>query len=238
VAHLGTYVNWALPFVILGVAGKDIIFHSGASSSSSFSEDSFDIRVLLEPFSETEMEGTSGNSSIPRVARDEAGPSHPPTSISRNLSLESSISSRIVRLYNANSIFLLDKDNREFWKDIKTALDQASSQSDYNCLLDFENRDLQIRELKHSCYSLFQQVLTEHPALAENEKWKNPDEAILSFFDETREELEKEEQLNIADTDRAEVDIYKNIVKDIRKNGPQSYHLKSILGHFDKDGGF
>lgn len=50
---------------------------SGAQNSSSWTEDSFEIRVLLEPFPETEMEGTSGNPTRPRVARDEAGPSNP-----------------------------------------------------------------------------------------------------------------------------------------------------------------
>jgi len=40
------------------------------------SEDSFEIGVLEEPFSETELEGTSARSSIPRVAGDEAGPSN------------------------------------------------------------------------------------------------------------------------------------------------------------------
>lgn len=40
------------------------------SSSSSFTEDSFELRVLLEPFSaETEMEGTSVNPTIPRGRR-------------------------------------------------------------------------------------------------------------------------------------------------------------------------
>ncbi|PWA44242.1 hypothetical protein CTI12_AA526070 [Artemisia annua] len=45
----------------------------GPSHSNSWTEDSFSIGVLMEPFSETEMEGTSVHSS---VARDEAGPSH------------------------------------------------------------------------------------------------------------------------------------------------------------------
>ena len=59
---------------------------SGPSSSSSWTEDSFEMRVLLEPFSETEMEGTSVNSSIPGVARDDAGPSHQPRPLNPNRS--------------------------------------------------------------------------------------------------------------------------------------------------------
>ncbi|CAI9768636.1 unnamed protein product [Fraxinus pennsylvanica] len=45
---------------------------SGPASSSSWTEDAFELRVLSELFSETEMEGTSVNSSIPMVGHDEA----------------------------------------------------------------------------------------------------------------------------------------------------------------------
>lgn len=48
------------------------------------------------------------------------------------------------------------------------ALDQASSIREYNQVISFENRNLQIRELKEECSSLFQGVLSEHPGLAEN----------------------------------------------------------------------
>ena len=67
---------------------------SGPSSSSSWTEDSFEIRVLLEPFSETETEGTSVNPPIPRVAGEEGGPSHQ-TAITPNGSWESSLRTRI-----------------------------------------------------------------------------------------------------------------------------------------------
>lgn len=58
---------------------------SGPSSSSSYTntEDSFAIRVLLEPFSDTEMEGTSVNQPEARLSAnavassgEEAGPSN------------------------------------------------------------------------------------------------------------------------------------------------------------------
>jgi len=78
-----------------------------------------------------------------------------PWPIIHNNSLESSIKNRIVALENANTIFLLDKERGVYWSEIKGALDQAPSQREYNQLLDFENRDLRIRELKHECYSLF-----------------------------------------------------------------------------------
>ena len=81
-------------------------------------------------------------------------------------------------------------------------------------------------------------MLSEHPDLLENALYQNPTEAILSYFDNTREELESEEVLSLADTDKAEITIYAKIVKDLRQNGPQSYYIKKkILGSFDKDGG-
>lgn len=70
-------------------------------------------------------------------------------------------------------------------------LDQAPSQKEYHRLLDFENRELQIQERKHLCYSLFQQVLAHHPALAENAAY-NPQEAFIDFFDEKRNDTHPE----------------------------------------------
>ena len=49
VAHLGTFVNWGLPFVVLGVSGKEILVHSETSSASTSGWRSFEERVLLEP---------------------------------------------------------------------------------------------------------------------------------------------------------------------------------------------
>ncbi|KAH7511381.1 hypothetical protein FEM48_ZijujUnG0021100 [Ziziphus jujuba var. spinosa] len=60
--------------------GRASTSSSGPEGSSSWKEDSFEIRALLESFSETEKEDTSVNSSIPGVARDGAGPSHQPPS--------------------------------------------------------------------------------------------------------------------------------------------------------------
>ena len=51
---------------------------SGASASSEWTEDSFEMDVLLEPFSETEAEGPPRNAATQRVGPDEAGPSHAP----------------------------------------------------------------------------------------------------------------------------------------------------------------
>lgn len=217
--------------LILCASGGEILPYSGPSSSSSWTEDSFEMRVLLEPFSETEMEGTSVNP--PSVARDEAGPSHQP-SIVKNSSLESSIKNRILRLERDQTPFLLDKEKGEYWNNIQTALDQAPSQKEYNRLLEFENRDLQIRELKHECCSLFQQVLSENPALAEKAAY-NPQEALIDFFDERRAELETNPEWKVAEQDKRELPFLEEVCRDIREGGPNSIYMKIILGYADNE---
>lgn len=240
VSRLGLYFSLALPFFIFYVSGGEGTSYSGPSGPSpSWTEDSFEIGVLLEPFSETETEATSVNPPIPRVAGEEAGPSGQ-AAIFHNTSLEASLRNRVQILENENSPFLLHKERGEYWAEIKNALDQAYDQREYKRLLEFENRDLQIRELKHSCYALFRQTLSEHPYLLENSPQPNPNHAIFSFFDETLEDLDNElPRSSLADKDRAEVDIYRKVVHDIRKHGPHSYYIQKILGHLDdKDGGF
>lgn len=109
----------------------------GASSDSSFAE----------PRSETEV-----NQPTPPVAGSE-GPEHQ-TELTRNASLEASLRNRIQNLENANSILLLQESPGGHWEAVKQSLFQASSQLSDNELLDFENRDLRIRELKHECHTL------------------------------------------------------------------------------------
>ena len=140
---------------------------------------------------------------------------------------------RIVRLESENTLFLLDKERGEYWADVKQALDQASSQEDYLRLLEFENRDLQIRELKHRCYNLFRQTLSEHPGLAE--KSYNPTEAFLDFCDEKRKELDSHLEWNVEGKDRIELQLLERMEQDIKQRGPDSIYLKEILG-FPGDG--
>lgn len=230
-SRFGLHFYYPFSFFIFSVGGGQALplpAPSGPSSSSSFSEDSFEIRVLLEPFPETEMEGTSVNSSIPGVARDEAGPSHQPYVV-KNCSFESSIRNRVVNLENDQTLFLLDKGPGEYWSEIKAELDQAHSQSEYNLLLEFENRNLQIRELKHACYSLFQQVLSEHPALAENACY-NPKEALIDFFDEKRDELDTNPAWSTAEKHREELQFLGRVGQDFRERGRDSPYIKIILG--------
>ena len=220
--------------VILSVSerGKEVLpFYSpsGTSSSSSWTEDSFEMRVLLEPFSDTEMGGTgaSGNSS---VARDEAGPSHQ-RAIVHNSSFENSIKNRIGKL---ETPFLLGKEKGEFWVEMKTTLDQASSQSKYNRLLEFENRDLQIRERKQECFSLFQQVLSERPGLTEKAVYVyDPQEVFIDFFDAKRDELETHPEWSPAERDQRELQFLDRVATDIRTRGQNSSYMKEILGSLE-----
>lgn len=197
----GLYLHCFLPFLIWSVSEGGVISYSGGSNPGGGSSNmggssrgsgwtDFDLDVLAEPFSKTEMEGTSVNSSIPRGAGDEAGPSHQ-GSVFHNASLESSLRNRIVRLEQGESPFLLDKPKGQYFTDIKERLGHASSQSEYNRLLDFENWDLQIRERRHESLSLFQEVLSQHPDLAEQAPY-NPQEAFLDFLDQGRDLLDQQ----------------------------------------------
>lgn len=214
---------------------------SGSSNSSSWKEDSFEMQVLMEPFSETETEGTSGNPPIPRVAGEEAGPSHQ-ASIIHNASFESSLHQRIQRLENENTPFLLDKGKGEYWTDIKRDLDQAPSQQEYNRLLEFENCDLQIRELKHLCSALFRQTLSQHPDLLPKCIERDAESAVLSFLESQREEFEAEfapdgdgNGINTHWMDKLEMDLFQEMADDLHKNGGSSYYFLKFLHKYFPD---
>lgn len=149
------------------------------------------------------------------IEQEHAGPSHQP---SPNVSLESSIRNRVLKLETEQTLFLLEKDERgEYWAGIKKNLDQTSSQQEYNRILEFENRDLQLRERKRECFSLFQEVLSQHPALAERLYYK-PQEAFTDFFDES---THQEWPLELQFIDR--------VGQDIRERGPDSIYIKKIM---------
>lgn len=194
------------------------------SSSSSWTEDSFEMRVLLEPFSDTEVEETSNN-----PKRDEAGPSHQ-TVFSRNISLEASLQNRIRKLENDNCLFLLDKEKGAYWSEIHKTLSQAPSLREYNSLIELENKDLEIRELKHACFLIFQKVLSQQPTLAEKAAY-NPQEALIDFFNEKRDELDTNRKLSLPERDQSELLFLEGVRQDIREHGPSSIYMGQILGY-------
>ena len=225
---LGLFIPSLFSCLILCVGGGQALPlpapPSGPSSSPSWAD--LDTLVLLEPFSETEMEGTSvGNSSVARATRDEASP--PP--YQQNLSLESSIKGRIKILQNHSSPFLLEIQRGDYWAEIRTALEQAPSQGEYNRLLQFENRDLRIRELKQSCFLFFSNLLSENPALTEKAS-SNPQEALIDFFDEKRDELDTHLEWSPSERDGKELLFLEHVEQDLRERGPDSLYIKRILG--------
>ena len=85
-----------------------------------------------------------------------------------------------------NSIFLLFKGKGEYWSEVKTALNNCASQKDYNRLI---RKPGSPDPGEKAWISLFQQELSEHPALAENAAY-HPTEALIDFCDEKRDELD------------------------------------------------
>lgn len=96
-------------------------------------------------------------------------------------------------------------------------------------MLATENSDLAIRERKHECYTLFEQVLASHPSLAEKACY-NPQEAFIDFFTEKRDELSRLQQLPLEQKDKKELDFLNFVKQDLRKGGPNSIFITQILG--------
>lgn len=145
------------------------------------------------------------------------GPSHQ-GSVVRNESLESSMRFRIVRLELDNSPYLLDKARGDYWAQIRHELDHVSSQRDSNSLLEFENRDLRIREQKHECFRLFNRVLSEHPYLAGQAPYK-PNEVFDDFLDEL---LDKQAKEPVVEKDKKEIAFLEGLRMDLQNNGPNT----------------
>ncbi|XP_054789301.1 uncharacterized mitochondrial protein AtMg01280-like [Prosopis cineraria] len=173
-------------------------------------------------------EGRSTHSSIQAQAGgDDAGPSRQGSGIKVNASFESSMRNRIACLERDNSPYLLDKAKGEYWAEIKDELNHTSSQREYNILLEFENRDLRIRELKHSCSSCFQQVLLRHPTLADQAPY-HPQEVFDDYLDERREALDRlaEEPVGprprgqgvpVEERDRREIAFLEDLLSDLQE---------------------
>ncbi|KAL8255088.1 hypothetical protein R6Q59_033309 [Mikania micrantha] len=200
----------------------------GPSYSHSRTENSFSIGVLMEPFSETEMEVRSSG------AREEAGPSHqgrdePGPSreiIEHNGSLESSMRNRIARLEQDKNPYLLGKAKGAYWSEIKRALDHAPSQGEYNRLVSFENRDLQLRELKHEALRLFQEVLAQNPPLADQAPY-NPQEAFQDFLSEHGDQLDRL-HWDVSERDKLELQFLALVKQGLKRDGP-SFIRENIL---------
>ena len=150
-----------------------------------------------------------------------------PSSIRPNESLEASMRGRILKL---SAQFLLDKETGQYWDDLKIALKNGSSQREYNRLLDFEHRDLLIREKKNECFTLFQEVLSQHPALRDDAAY-DPTESFFYFFSEKRDSLDQENpDCHPADKDRMEIKFLEEVNDNLRARGHRSIYIKRLLG--------
>jgi hypothetical protein len=115
--------------------------------------------------------------------------------------------------------------NNLCWADLKLELAEAPSQREYNRLIDFENRDLLIRELKQDNLNLLNQILTEHPTLREKAPY-NPEECLIDFLNEKEELTPAQDPVK---RDEQNIAFLKEILKDSRIHGPKSYYIKTVL---------
>ncbi|KAL0533103.1 hypothetical protein IC582_030564 [Cucumis melo] len=182
-----------------------ITFFDNPSSSTYFdnpssSEDSFALQVLSEPWP-----------------------------VTPNTAEETSLFNRIRRLEEDDSIFLLGKAPGLFWTDcIQSQLYSYSTQEEYDFYLEFSKRDLEIRELKNSSYSLFSLFLNFDPHLSEEAPY-NPRECFLDFLEEWNHEMSRIPGLTVEERQREEIEFLQEVFKDLRKHGPKSYYIFKIL---------
>ena len=182
-----------------------ITYFENPSSSTCFenpssSEDSFALQVLSEPWP-----------------------------VTPNTAEETSLQNRIRRLEEDDSIFLLGKAPGLFWTDcIQSQLYSYSTQEEYSHYLEFSKRDLEIRELKNSSYSLFSFFLNFDPHLSEEAPY-NPRECFLDFLEEWDHEMSRIPGLTVEERQREEIEFLQEVFKDLRKHGPKSYYIFKIL---------
>ncbi|XP_052107468.1 LOW QUALITY PROTEIN: uncharacterized mitochondrial protein AtMg01280-like [Arachis duranensis] len=167
--YLYSSIGFVFSDLVTVVIGASSVSGSGgkiiphSSPATSSSEDSFGIQVLSEPWP-----------------------------VIHNETLESSMRNRIRVLENTDCIFLLDKEKGEYWEEVKRNLDSCPSQQEYNRVIEFESRDLQIRELRHNkCLSIFQQLLRDNPTLADRAIY-NPQSAFVDLLDDNRTEIDEQ----------------------------------------------
>ena len=183
-----------------------ITFFDNPSSSTYFdnpssSEDSFALQVLSEPWP-----------------------------VTPNTAEETSLFNRIRRLERENCIFLLGKEPGLFWREsLKQPLDSFTTQKDYDGFIEFSKRDLEIRELKHSCYSRFLKIIENKADLVQNAAC-DPKSSFVYYLEEHRKELDSfEDELNVQERDKEEISFLLDFLKDLHKHGHQSYYVWEIL---------
>lgn len=101
-------------FPCFNFIGLVVLGMAGDSAVSSSSENYFDLQVLLEPWPEENCH------------------------VQRNRRKETSLRQRVYTFGNGESPFLMGKTAHDFFNDVQESLGSASTQQEYNRLLDFE----------------------------------------------------------------------------------------------------
>lgn len=138
---------------------------------------------------------------------------------------------RILQLERSCRAFLLGKPKGTYVQDLIGELRKAASQAEYNRLLDFENRDLFIREQKQKSFSLFQEVLSDDTDVAKQSPY-NPEEVFKDFLTAGRDKLDLERPtLPVRDRDRLELDWLDQVRQEL-EDGGTNYLLNVIFSEF------
>nr|CAD1835948.1 unnamed protein product [Ananas comosus var. bracteatus] len=171
----------------------------------------------------------------PQEGEAQAAPEPPrePNNLSRNRSLENSLLNRILRMEDGQSSLLLKEEGN--WKEVKDTLHSASTQGEYNALLDCESLDLQKRELRESCTKILKDLVQRHPHMLENCVESSPEEAILSFLEKRREEFEAEfepEEAYSQTVDQVEIEYLLKLLKDVSGAEESSFYFHSLVKEF------
>ncbi|KAL4009784.1 hypothetical protein IC575_031116 [Cucumis melo] len=182
-----------------------ITFFDNPSSSTYFdnpssSEDSFALQVLSEPWP-----------------------------VTPNTAEETSLFNRIRRL-ERRTVFSPGKGARALLARIfETTSGFFYNPKDYDGFIEFSKRDLEIRELKHSCYSRFLKIIENKADLVQNAAC-DPKSSFVYYLEEHRKELDSfEDELNVQERDKEEISFLLDFLKDLHKHGHQSYYVWEIL---------
>ena len=218
------------PLILSVGAGQGLPLPSPSDPSSQSSWSGSWIERWMNP----EVGSGSEATSQPTGVVEQAGPSQQgninnqmarnepvPRPFVPNESAESSLRGRILSLENQQSPFLFF-DRGEYWRDVKLALDQATSQSQYNELVRWENGELQVREQKQECFYLFQQILVAFPDLKDRARYCYDQQEVFKDF--------IEEKLAELDTEDERLQKLEDISQDLRQQNPLSPCIQEILG--------
>ena len=155
------------------------------------------------------------------------------TNLSRNNSFEASLFNRIKALQNKNSIFIQWDGN--YLDDVKNNLQSQVTQKEYNLKLEFESRELQLRELRDQAASLLKIELSRHQQILEENTGTHINDSLFDFFDDLTQKIEKSfghddnRKKKILMIDNIEMARLSHIIKDLKEKGSTSSTFRKIV---------